>query len=260
MKTLVVLALMAGIPATAYAQPAIAGLVRDPSGAPIPGVVVEASSPPLIERNRTAVTDSDGRYRIDNLPPGRYIVRFTGKGWVSLERKGVELIGSSETTVNVSLVLEPVTTVITIVEEPDPVDVTSVQRKVTLGSSVVKSVPTARSYNALLPLVPGVVTNVNDTVIATAIGVLSNSWWPDQRGPAHARRADGRQSAERQLGNELRDRRRRRAGGHVHDVGVAGRDGNRRARHEHRAEERRQHDARLVLRQRHGRESSSPTT
>ena len=167
MKTLVVLALMAGLPAPAYAQAAITGLVRDPSGDAIPGVGVEARSPALVEKNRTSVTDSDGRYRIDNLPPGSYIVRFTGKGWVSLERKGVELIGSSETTVNASLVLDPVTTVI-IVEEADPVDVRSVERKMVLGGNAVKSVPTARSYNALLALVPGVVTNTNDTVTGTA--------------------------------------------------------------------------------------------
>jgi carboxypeptidase family protein len=166
MKALVVLALLAGIPAGAYAQSAITGLVRDPSGGAIPDVVVEASSPALVEKSRTAVTDSDGRYHIDNLPAGSYVVRFTGKGWVSLERKGIELTASSARTVNASLVLDLVSTVI-IVEEPGPVDVNSVERKVIMDDVLLKSVPTARSYNALLALVPGIVTNANDTVTGT---------------------------------------------------------------------------------------------
>src|SRR5262245_5135610 len=168
MKVLMVLALLAGIPASASAQSAITGLVRDPSGAVLPGVAVQASSPALLEKIRTSTTDSDGRYGIDNLPPGSYVVRFTLAGWVSLERKGIEVTGSSATTVNVSLVFEPATSVITIVEEPDPVDVINVERRVGLNGSVIRSVPTARSYNALLSLVPGVVTNANDTITSTA--------------------------------------------------------------------------------------------
>src|SRR5262245_25387553 len=168
MKVFMVLALLAGIPAAASAQSAITGLVRDPSGAVLPGVAVQASSPALLEKSRTSITDRDGRYRIDNLPPGSYILRFTLEGWVSLERQGIEVTGSAATTVNVSLVFEPATSVITIVEPPDPVDVISLERRVTLGSDTVRSVPTARSYNALLALVPGVVSNANDTVTGTA--------------------------------------------------------------------------------------------
>ena len=62
--------------ASAYAQGAIAGLVRDTSGAVLPGVTVEASSPALIEKTRTAVSDGSGQYRIENLRPGLYTVRF----------------------------------------------------------------------------------------------------------------------------------------------------------------------------------------
>ena len=62
---------------SAYAQSAIAGVVKDSSGAVLPGVSVEASSAALIEGVRTAVTDNAGSYRIENLRPGVYAVTFT---------------------------------------------------------------------------------------------------------------------------------------------------------------------------------------
>jgi hypothetical protein len=60
MRGFAALAIMAILPATALAQStgAIAGVVKDTSGAVMPGVSVEASSPALIERVRVAVTDS----------------------------------------------------------------------------------------------------------------------------------------------------------------------------------------------------------
>jgi Carboxypeptidase regulatory-like domain len=68
-------------PAIASAQGAITGVVRDTSGAILPGVTVEASSPALIERVRSAVTDSSGQYRIEDLRPGSYVVTFTLAGF-----------------------------------------------------------------------------------------------------------------------------------------------------------------------------------
>ena len=65
------------LPASARAQGSLAGVVTDPSGAVLPGVTVEASSPVLIEKVRTAVTDGGGRYRIESLRPGSYVVTFT---------------------------------------------------------------------------------------------------------------------------------------------------------------------------------------
>jgi hypothetical protein len=92
--TLAVLAILAQ-PATAFAQASITGTVRDASGAVLPGVTVEASSPALIEKLRTAVTDGSGQYRIVDLRPGTYAVRFTLPGFKTVERAGIELSGRS---------------------------------------------------------------------------------------------------------------------------------------------------------------------
>ena len=168
MKALVLLVLLAAIPRAVFAQAAIAGSVTDPSDAPISGVLVEASSPALIEKARTAVTDGSGRYRIEDLRPGLYRVSFTLVGWRPYQQTDVELTGSLTTSVNAKLLLGPLTDSITVTGNVPVVDVHSVKHEVSLAGEVVKSIPTVRSYNALLVLVPGVVTNVNDIVTGTA--------------------------------------------------------------------------------------------
>ena len=90
-------------PAAAYAQASIAGIVKDASGAVLPGVTVEASSPALIERTRTAVTDGEGRYRLVDLRSGTYTVTFTLQGFRSVRREGIELSTGFIATVNADL-------------------------------------------------------------------------------------------------------------------------------------------------------------
>ena len=67
-----VLALACFIPSAAWAQSVFAGTVKDSSGAVMPGVTIEAASPELIEKVRSAVTDENGVYRIIDLRPGVY--------------------------------------------------------------------------------------------------------------------------------------------------------------------------------------------
>src|SRR5215213_4514310 len=87
-------ALLLLLPASVRAQASIAGVVKDRSGAVLPGVTVEAVSPALIERIRSAVTDSNGQYRIEDLRPGTYLVTFKLSGFSVVERPGIELSGS----------------------------------------------------------------------------------------------------------------------------------------------------------------------
>src|SRR6266496_6858219 len=90
------------ISATASAQNAngsVVGVVKDASGAVLPGATVEAASPVLIEKSRTAVTDGTGQYRIPDLLPGTYTVTFTLSGFATLKRDGVEVAGGGVTTI-----------------------------------------------------------------------------------------------------------------------------------------------------------------
>ena len=82
---------LAFTPAAAYAQASITGVVKDTSGAVLPGVTVEVASQALIEKVRTAVTDNAGQYRIENLPPGTYVVTYSLPGFTTVKRDGVEL-------------------------------------------------------------------------------------------------------------------------------------------------------------------------
>src|SRR4030095_4898928 len=76
-----VLTVMWLTPPSAFAQATITGVIKDPSGAVLPGVTVEASSPALIEKVRTAISDGSGQYRIIDLRPGPYSVSFTFPGF-----------------------------------------------------------------------------------------------------------------------------------------------------------------------------------
>ena len=88
-----VVGLLVVVPSAAFAQTSITGIVKDTSGAVLPGVTVEASSPVLIEKVRTATTDGSGQYRIVNLRAGTYTVTFTLPGFGTVKREGIELTG-----------------------------------------------------------------------------------------------------------------------------------------------------------------------
>ena len=88
------------LPAIASAQSSLAGVVRDTSGAVLPGVTVEAASPALIEKVRSVATDASGQYRIVDLRPGTYTVTFTLTGFSVVKREGIELAGSGTVQVN----------------------------------------------------------------------------------------------------------------------------------------------------------------
>jgi hypothetical protein len=100
-----VLILLPTLAGTAWAQlgSGLAGSVKDTSSALLPGVTVEASSPALIERTRTAVTDSAGEYKITNLVPGVYTVTFTLQGFATYKREGIELTTNFTAQVNAEL-------------------------------------------------------------------------------------------------------------------------------------------------------------
>src|SRR5262245_28556046 len=96
-------ACVAWAPATALAQSAIAGAVKDATGAVLPGVTVEAASDVLIEKVRTVTTDEAGLYRIVDLRPGTYKVTFTLPGFNTVIREGVELPANFTSAINVEL-------------------------------------------------------------------------------------------------------------------------------------------------------------
>jgi hypothetical protein len=156
-RALAVLVLLL-VPVAAHAQATITGIVKDSSGAVLPGVTVEAASPALIEKVRTATTDGAGQYRIVNLLPGTYTVTFTLTGFGTMKRADIELTGSFTATVNADLKVGGVEESITVSGETPIVDTQSVRRQTTLSGELLTSMPTARSWAATALLIPGIVT------------------------------------------------------------------------------------------------------
>jgi len=156
----------AAAPNVVLAQAAIAGSVTDASGGLMPGVTVATESPVLIESVRTTVTDGNGRYRIGDLRPGTYRVRFSLPGWQPVEVGGITLTGVLTVTADAVLTPGGETSHVTVFARP--IDVRGTSREMSLSGDTVGRLPTARTYNALLVLVPGVVTNSNDVVLEPA--------------------------------------------------------------------------------------------
>src|SRR5262245_33772757 len=143
------------LPGMAYAQASIAGVVRDSSGAVLPGVTVEAASPALIEKVRTVVSDGAGQYRIIELRPGTYTVTFTLPGFNTVKREGIELSGTFVATVNADLRVGALEETITVTGAAPVVDVQNARQQAVLDRDIVRDLPTSRSYFALAVLVPG---------------------------------------------------------------------------------------------------------
>src|SRR3984957_4926301 len=102
------------IPASSFAQASITGVVKDTSGALLPGVTVEAASPALIEKVRSVLTDGTGQYRIVDLRPGTYSVTYTLSGFSPLKRDGIELAGSFTATIDAELKVGAVEEAVTV--------------------------------------------------------------------------------------------------------------------------------------------------
>jgi hypothetical protein len=161
-KGILVVVSLIGVPSAAFAQASIVGTARDASGAVLPGVTVEASSPALIERTRSVVTNGVGQYSIQDLRPGTYSVTFTLPGFTTVKRDGIELTGNFIATVNADLRVGGVQETVTVTGEAPVVDVTSARTEQTIDGRTVSEIPTSRLYSSLTQLVPALNVQGND--------------------------------------------------------------------------------------------------
>jgi hypothetical protein len=165
---LVVALFLAAAP-NAFAQASITGTVRDTSGAVLPGVTVEAASSALIEKVRTATTDGNGQYRIVDLRAGEYTVTFTLAGFTTVKREGVALEGSFTAAINIEMRVGELTETITVTGESPIVDVQSIKRQMVLDNDIISAIPSSRSYNNLIQLIPN---SVNQAGAPTDVQVV----------------------------------------------------------------------------------------
>src|SRR5947207_8925643 len=147
------------MPATVLSQSvstgSITGVVRDTSGAVLPGVTVEAASPALIEKARLAVSDSSGVYRITDLRPGTYSVTFTLAGFSTLRRDKVELTTGFTATVNGDLAVGNLAETITVSGAAPTVDTQNVSQQNVFSRDVTENLPLGSGIKNYAALVPG---------------------------------------------------------------------------------------------------------
>lgn len=148
----------------------IAGVVTDGSGAVLPGVTVEASSPALIEKVRTVVSDGTGQYRIVDLRPGSYAVTFTLPGFSTVRREGVELTVGFTAAINAELRVGAVEETVTVTGASPTVDIQNVNQIRVITKDLLDNIPTGRGFSNFAALIPGVVMSNSSLNISQDVG------------------------------------------------------------------------------------------
>jgi hypothetical protein len=174
--TLVFAAFLILLPVSVLAQQGqIAGTVRDAQGALMPGVLVEATSPALIEKVRSTTTDDSGQYRIINLPVGTYSVSFTLEGFTKQQRDNIVLTTGFTAPVNATMAVGQRSETVTVVAEAPTVDVQNARQVSTFAGEEIRDLPTTRNIRSILTLTPGLTPSGLGADCVGGVGVWCNN-------------------------------------------------------------------------------------
>jgi hypothetical protein len=177
-------------PASAFAQGgSIAGTVRDASGGVVPGVTVEVTSPALIEKVRSSVSDSTGRYQITALPPGTYSVTFALAGFSTVRRDDISISSDFTANVNAQMVVGNITETVSVTAAAPAVDVQNARVQYVFKGDDIANLPTERDLGGLLNLIPSVTTNQG--TCTGGVGAFCNGIAPAFNSHVSALDADG---------------------------------------------------------------------
>ena len=192
LRPLLVVAAVLFAPIIAHAQQgAIAGVVRDASNAVIPGVTVEVTSPALIEKVRSTITDDNGRYQITALPVGTYKITFSLQGFSTVERANVQLTSDFTAPVNVQLTVGNLQEVVSVVAETPAVDVQNARVQYVFNGSDLADLPTERDLGGLMNLVPSLQANTFGSACIGGVGAFCNGIAPGFNSHVAANDTDG---------------------------------------------------------------------
>jgi hypothetical protein len=161
MRTIAAAAIVAAFvaiptPSAGQALGTITGVVKDPSDAVLPGVTVEASSPVLIEKTRTVVTEANGQYSLVNLPPGTYNVSYSLTGFSTVNRQAVEVSVGVTVTINITMRVGAIAETVTVTGETPVVDLRSTAQTTVADARAFKEMPTGGSWVNMAQLIPAV--------------------------------------------------------------------------------------------------------
>ena len=167
--TLVAVLLMPAL--TSAQNGSIAGAVTDGSGAPVPGVTVEASSSALIEKIRAVTTDARGLYNVVELPPGDYVVTFSVTGFSTVKREGIKVGTGFTANVNAEMAVGAVEETVIVTGASPVVDIQHVNQQTVFNAEAVETLPSGRTTSSFTQLVPGL-NLVEGAGLITEVGGL----------------------------------------------------------------------------------------
>ena len=149
---------------------AVAGGVTDSTGAVLPGVTVDVTSPAMIGGARTAVTDDRGRYSVVSLPPGTYTVTFTLTGFSVVKREGVALSAGFTAPVNAELKVGSLEETVTVTGASPTVDVRNVRTQAVVQRETLDALPSAQNVTSFAAMTLGVSLSGNGAGAGVDVG------------------------------------------------------------------------------------------
>lgn len=159
--------MVVALPSMALAQTTtgtIDGVVTDQSGGVLPGVMVVANSPAMIQRDLTVYSDLNGYFRLTLLPPGVYNVAFRMQGFQPVVRTDLIVRVGQTTREDLTLQVATAQEMITVTAEAPLIDPRSAKLSFAYTSDLTENIPTARNINDLFATIPGV-QSANNTGI-----------------------------------------------------------------------------------------------
>jgi outer membrane receptor protein involved in Fe transport len=133
----------------------IEGVIKDNTGAVLPGATVEATSSALIG-GRTTVSDSNGVYRFVSLPPGDYVIQATLSGFSTVKSPTLSLSVGQTLKAELALTVGGVSEQVQVSADAAVLDLGSSQTATTISAKQIELLPRGRSFNTLLDMAPGV--------------------------------------------------------------------------------------------------------
>jgi hypothetical protein len=155
--TCVILLLVAVHAAAQTGQGSLRGYVKDEQGGAVPGVTITATSAALIQP-ATAVTDSEGYYRLINLPPGTYSIAAELTGFASYKREEILLRAGATFQVDVTMKIGSLQETVTVSGDSPMLEVSKPSNVLNISGEFQRDMPiqARRNWSDFLEITPGV--------------------------------------------------------------------------------------------------------
>ncbi|HEX2443436.1 MAG TPA: TonB-dependent receptor [Vicinamibacterales bacterium] len=158
-RVLVLSCVLASMVSNLEAQTAtgtLSGVIRDTTGAVMPGVAVTAKNA-ATGVSRTVASDAEGRYRIVNLEPGAYEVRAELAGFRTAATRGVAVLVGGTTELDLTMSVGQLAEEVTVATEPQLIELSKTELSRVVSSEEIESLPiSGRNFVDFVKLSSGV--------------------------------------------------------------------------------------------------------